>query len=153
MALNQFEGIWYTILYFICILQVYGTVLYIICRYMVHYYIIFVGIWYSIVLYLQVYGTVFYCICRYMVQYLDTPDTAQKIFLDLPRRREALGVSRSHGLNIQSSPGQYYMYYYYKSSPGQYYMYYYYKSSHGQYITITHTAHFILYTLLFISLS
>ena len=69
-----------------------------------------------------------------MVQYLDTPDTAQKIFLDLPRRREALGVSRSHGLNIQSSPGQYYMYYYYTPSP-------------SQYITITHTAHFLLYTL------
>ena len=74
---------------------------------------VYVGIWYSIILYLKVYGTVLYCFCRYMVQYLDTPDTAQKIFLDLPRRREALGVSRSHGLNIQSSPGQYYMYYYY----------------------------------------
>ncbi|XP_067946800.1 centrosome-associated protein CEP250-like [Watersipora subatra] len=41
---------------------------------------------------------------KYMVQYLDTPDTAQQIFLELPRRREALGMSRSHGLNLQSTP-------------------------------------------------
>lgn len=48
-----------------------------------------------------------YVFCRYMVQYLTTPDTAQKIFLGLPRRREALGVSKSHGLNISSEPGKF----------------------------------------------
>lgn len=41
---------------------------------------------------------------RYMIQYLDTPDTAQKVFLNLPRRKEALEVSRSHGINLQATP-------------------------------------------------